>query len=662
MALPAPEDESAELVGPILDAELVEPDEPSPSTTPAARPRLRLPSVRVRPDQLSRSQRLALMAGRFVLNNVVLVLNGLMSWLGRAHDGLTYGKYRQAIASARAAGDAEALADWVTRHQMAKRERFNRLLQLPVIVFGLAKMTGLGLLVLAVSVPVVGVLVQVTDSGSFLGVMRGSRDALRWVFWFVPAAVEVLVQVAMVAPVLLLLAAWFEGRRRLLGTRWRTVRPSKAAEVGAVVTADGIVRALQHLGLPETNKAFRDGWIPTFHTTPIKDGNGYRAVVELPYGMAFNKIVDKADVLARNLHRNRVEVWPTDHGLTKGGIPGYLDLWVANRGALDAKTPPYPYLYEGTTDIFKGVPFGVSLRGDPIVVVLFEANFVCGGQPGQGKSNACRVIVLGAALDPLCRIWVFVFASNSDFDAFEPRLEHYQKGTANEQIEQALRRLYDLYAEIERREARLSELPASKLTRKIAKEHPDMRPIVAVFSECHELFSHKDYGKEAGEVAAQIVRRGRKVGIICGFDTQSSRTGAIPRALVENIAIAVCFRVKTHEVNDGFLGAGSYKAGIRATELRFNDDRGTSLATGISESAFEMLKWHFVARDDDAGTDEASEVIARAVGAAAAAGTPMAGGSQASVAPARDLLADVLAVSPAPTHRGIPTVAGSSEQ
>ena len=40
---------------------------------------------------------------------------------------------------------------------------------------------------------------------------------------------------------------------------------------------------------------------------------------------------------------------------------------------------------------------------------------------GQGKSNACRVVMLGCALDPVAELDVFVFANKGDFDAYAPR-------------------------------------------------------------------------------------------------------------------------------------------------------------------------------------------------------------------------------------------------
>ena len=67
---------------------------------------------------------------------------------------------------------------------------------------------------------------------------------------------------------------------------------------------------------------------------------------------------------------------------------------------------------------------------------------------GQGKSNACRVVMLGAALDPLAELWVHVLAFNGDFDAYEPRLARYVSGAEDEHIDAAVASLEELYAEV----------------------------------------------------------------------------------------------------------------------------------------------------------------------------------------------------------------------
>ena len=137
----------------------------------------------------------------------------------------------------------------------------------------------------------------------------------------------------------------------------------------------------------------------------------------------------------------------------------------------------------------------------------------------------------------------------------------------------------------------------------------------------------------------------RKTAITLGFDTQSSRKDAIPPKIVELVSVNACFAVKTWRSNDGFLGDGSFQAGIRATVLRPGTDRGRSLITGVSDELYEILNWFYVAVDDDSGWDAATEVIERAM-KLLAKGTRASGEGTAEVEePAeRDLLEDLLTV------------------
>src|SRR6187551_358586 len=232
---------------------------------------------------------------------------------------------------------------------------------------------------------------------------------------------------------------------------------------------------------------------------------------------------------------------------------------------------------------------------------------------GQGKSNAARVVMAGAALDPLAELWVFVFANNGDFDAYRPRLARYHRGVDDTTITAALEALHALYEEVGRREARLAALGAKKVTRPLAERYPDLRPLVALFSECHELFGDATHGREAADLAVQTMRRARKTAITLGFDTQSSRADAIPPKIVELVKINACFAVKSWRSNDGFLGDGSFSAGIRATELRPGKDVGTSVVTGATTERFELMKWFFIEVDDDRGYDAAADIIERSL-------------------------------------------------
>ena len=203
---------------------------------------------------------------------------------------------------------------------------------------------------------------------------------------------------------------------------------------------------MAHLGIPALNRAVKDGWQVEFSTPPVRvNRRGYQTVFSLPMGVTPEMIADKRDVLARNLVRAPLEVWPAaaEHA-------GYVDLWVADPGSTERAAPPYPLLHDGRADVFAGVPLGVSQRGDVIAIELPGANLVYGGLMGQGKSNAARVTMLGAALDPLAVLWVFVFANNGDFDAYQPRLARYHRGVDDHIAAAALDGLRELYSDGQR--------------------------------------------------------------------------------------------------------------------------------------------------------------------------------------------------------------------
>ena len=352
-------------------------------------------------------------------------------------------------------------------------------------------------------------------------------------------------------------AAWLYriGRREAAWTPgWSVAAKAGDEDRGLVVTADTIVLALQNIPVPELKKAFKDGWRPVFTLAPVRDRRGYESEFSLPLGVTPEMIADRRPVLARNLHRDEIETWPS------AGAPGYARLWVADPGAISKAAPEYPLLHEGEADVFAGVPGGVVARGDGALIPVVGNNGVLGGMMGQGKSNGARVLMLGCATDPLCGLDVWVFANNGDFDAYESRLAVYRKGLDDDAIEAAVDRLHELYQLVGEREQMLADLHAKKVTRQLAERYPELRPHVSLFSECHELFGHPEYGATAADLATKTAKRARKTGVTLLFDTQSSRKEAIPPKLVELVSVNACFYVKTWRSNDGFLGDGDRKS------------------------------------------------------------------------------------------------------
>jgi S-DNA-T family DNA segregation ATPase FtsK/SpoIIIE len=581
-----------------------------------------------------------------VVRQPLYVVTGAAVARSRRKDAIGTARHQRMMQRAEAVGDHQTALEWEQRaaHHRAERHR-RRMELLKHAPAAIAKAVVTGAALIVATLGVLGVILA-WHNGDPSQVIRPFRDMASFVQTTLAVMDAVWFPTLLAAAVGGLAWLWRTGKAHASAsaTGWAAALMPSKSETGIVVTADGIVRALQKLGLSKLNTSFKEGWIPAFLTSPIREGAGYRAIFELPLGVMPSDLADKRDLFARNLHRAPIEVWVTDAVAAGTGRAGVVDLWVADAGALNKPAPEYPLLHEGTADVFAGVPAGVTPRGEALLVPIVGNNGVFGGMMGQGKSNGCRVVMLGCALDPLAELWVYVFAGNGDFDAYTPRLARYHRGATDAVTGAGLAALRELYDDVGRRENRLAEIGAKKLTRAIAEEYPDLRPRIVLFSECHELFGHKEMGEEAADLAVNTMRRARKTGIVLLFDTQSARKEAIPPKIVELVSVNTCFAVKSWRSNDGFLGDGSFQAGIRATELRPGRDRGTSLSTGVSDEQFEILKWYFVMVDDDKGFDAATDVIARAMQEVATGTQVKANAKAAPPVEVRDLLDDVVVV------------------
>jgi DNA segregation ATPase FtsK/SpoIIIE, S-DNA-T family len=576
-----------------------------------------------------------------IRNAVVYVATGVWVVVRRVWEAHTQSRYERMMRQAELAGDMARLIDWEQRAERARAMRHKRRMDWIYAPFALARAVGVAAMTVAGMLLALGATLAVgyRDIAWVLAPLQAAVDLIAWVVWLVTV---VWLPLVLAAPWLVVAALWQLGRTHGTVPAWAA--PTRVREQeGVIVTPGGIASALAHLGIGKLNEAIKKGWEVEFLTPPVRVNNrGYHAVFSLPMGVTPDMIADRRDVLARNLNRAPLEVWPT-----AAERAGFVDLWVSDPGSTEKPAPPYPLLHDGKADVFAGVPLGISQRGEIIAVALPGANLVFGGLMGQGKSNAARVMMLGTALDPLAALWVFVFANNGDFDVYLPRVARYRRGIDDDVAAAALAALRELYEKVGQREALLAELGAKKVTRALAEKHPELRPLVALFSECHELFGHEEFGKEAADLAVQTMRRGRKTGITLAFDTQSSRKEAIPPKIVELVKVNACFAVKSWHSNDGFLGDGSFHAGIRATELRPGKDVGTSLLTGATEERFEIVKWFYIEADDDTGYDAAAEVIERAMSYLDPATARAENDADSGVGPTeeeRDILSDVAEV------------------
>ena len=160
----------------------------------------------------------------------------------------------------------------------------------------------------------------------------------------------------------------------------RAVTGSRAEKL----TSDVVIRALASLGLAAINQAI--GKNPKtaieFKAPITRDGPGWRADLDLPYGVTVAEVMDRRDKLASGLRRQLGCVWPeADHAQHTGR----LILWVGDQDMSTARQPAFPLAKTGTVDLFKPVAFGTDQRGRPVPVTLMFVSVRHRGHPAHGQ-------------------------------------------------------------------------------------------------------------------------------------------------------------------------------------------------------------------------------------------------------------------------------------
>ncbi|MEV6527724.1 cell division protein FtsK [Longispora sp. NPDC051575] len=416
-----------------------------------------------------------------------------------------------------------------------------------------------------------------------------------------------------------------------------------------VLTSDAVVTALAALGIAGINQALgKSGSRGISFPAPIaRDGDGWRAEVDLPAGVTAGQVMEKRANLAAGLSRPLGCVWPEGRPEVH---PGRLVLWVGDKDMASARQPAWPLLKSGKVDLFEPFPFGTDQRGRVIKLTMMFASMVIGSVPRMGKTFAARLVLLAAALDVRAEIYAYDLKGTGDFDVLMPVAHRHRAGDEDEEIAACLADLREVHTEMRRRTKAIRALPRdlcpeNKITPEIAsKKALRLHPIVIGVDECQIWFEHPTYGSDLESICEDLVRRGPAVGIIPLFATQRPDAKSLPPAISGNAVLRFCLKVMGHTENDMVLGTSAHKNGIRAT-LFSRSDKGIGFLKGEGDDP-AITRTYFI--DGPA----ADIVVARARSMREKAGrlSGHALGQQPDAAPTAssfDLLADILSVIPA---------------
>ncbi|MDT0270030.1 cell division protein FtsK [Streptomyces sp. DSM 44915] len=424
----------------------------------------------------------------------------------------------------------------------------------------------------------------------------------------------------------------------------RAVQRPKADKL----TSDMVLRALGALGIPAINQAQAKGRDGLAFVAPItRDGPGWRAEGDLPFGVTVTDVIDRRERLASGLRRPLGCVWPE-------AVPeehtGRLVMWVGDQDMSKAKQPAWPLAKTGSVNLFKPVAWGTDQRGRWVELTLMYIAGIIGAIPRMGKTFLLRLLLLIAALDQRAELHTYDLKGTGDLDPVGDRVSHrHRAGDEDEDIEYILNGLREVRTEMRRRTKVIRGLPRdlcpeSKVTSELAdKKELGLHPIVIGVDECQVLFEHAKYGGEFEEICTDLVKRGPATGIVLLLATQRPDAKSLPTGISANAGARWCLKVMSQVENDMVLGTSAYKRGIRATMFAWAD-KGICYFVGEGADA-RIVRGVFA----DAPTADTIALRARAARMLAGTLTGHAAGEAVESETAGsgyDLLADILAVMP----------------
>ncbi|MDV7215244.1 cell division protein FtsK [Streptomyces prunicolor] len=436
------------------------------------------------------------------------------------------------------------------------------------------------------------------------------------------------------------MALGFAGRRADDPVIHRAVELPTAVKL----TSDIVLRALGSLGIPAINQAQGKGRDGFEFTAPItRDGPGWRAEGNLPYGVTVTDVIERRDRLASGLRRPLGCVWPE---AVPNEHTGHLVLWVGDQDMSTSKKPKWPLLTSGSVNLFKPVAYGTDQRGRWVDVTLMYIAGIIGAIPRMGKTFLLRLLLLIAALDPRAELHTYDMKGTGDLDPVGNAVSHrHAAGDDDESILYCLNDFRALREELRRRTKVIRSLPRdicpeSKVTSELAdKRSLGLHPIVIGVDECQVLFEHPKHKDEFEEIATDLVKRGPATGIVLLLATQRPDAKALPTGISANASARWCLKVMGQLENDMVLGTSSYKRGVRATMFSWGD-KGIHYFIGEGSDA-RIVGSVYV---DGPGADSIAARARKAREQAGLLSGHALGEEPETVASAYDLLRDILAV------------------
>ncbi|MEX5637922.1 ATP-binding protein [Parafrankia sp. FMc2] len=606
-------------VGVVLEGDVLDRD--GVVLAPAAPQQVR-PAQRVVPALPESGRELARTAARMAVQSG----QGHVVLARRAADAVTHAAIREQIRAARARGDKAELAEWLDRLQAAKSTRRARIRDLPAVLASAAMSAVAAVVALAGVLLTAGIL-----AGAIHPLGVGWGDYWGFVGWALRTLVTVatvLVPFAGVGAIL----AWLLITRRVgedgASLPTRLMPAGQRPDVGEEITPSIVVTAFRDLGYADLRRRIKE--MPDYGAgmlSPITTaGCGVEVDVQLPSGTSTEEIQKRHRKLAENLGRHEHEVFIS--------IPAKLRrtvrLWIAEPGALDEPIGPSPLVLdpEMSADYYTGrAPWGQDLRGDALLIRLFQCHLLLTGLSNQGKTASLRALALWLGFDPTVEFWIGDLKGVGDWSMFEGLASRLVEGPTDTHVMAITHMAEDAVAEMERRiEAAKASGSKEGVTREMAQSGQGFHPLVLIVDEAQRAFmcpAVGDDGRPYGGTKAKsryynairaIHNQGRAVNVTVWQGTQDPTDQNLPKLIREGAHIRGSLVVGTEAQARQALGDKAVDGGAAPNKLRQGLDKGTLVVTGegvpIPAGASSVtVRTHFI--DGEPATEIADRAKAR---------------------------------------------------
>ncbi|MEV0639027.1 cell division protein FtsK [Streptomyces sp. NPDC050619] len=333
--------------------------------------------------------------------------------------------------------------------------------------------------------------------------------------------------------------------------------------------------ALRATGLLKQGKGDDDGPKVNCVMGPLRDGNGWAVVFDLPRGggKTAADVLAKRTAIAAELGVDEIQVIMSRVRAAHGGNAGRVSMWVADDDPYLSPPTTSPLERLDVFSIWDAVPFGQDARGNRISIPIIWQSMFFGGLPRRGKTFSQRLLTAAGLLDPYVRHYVADFKGGQDWIQMRQVAHRLVLGAEEDAIAAFKALLKELLGEMERRFSILRGLPTSicpegKLTPEIVKRY-NMPVILFTVDELQEAFLAVD-DQEREEIIndmARIARRGPAAGFISNYASQRPDAKSVPTKLREIITIRYSTQVTDQTSSDMVLGKGKAAQGADASVL-----------------------------------------------------------------------------------------------